>query len=285
MPMLPRDLSEDRMSLNPHQVRRSLIFDIELDGDSGEVVHTNYYWGKIKSVWKGTYRAAHEYYINPARSPHRSTSYTETLDLLKVVGLLRINLAAKRNVVNHIRNEAFIDNIKGKLVLVKREAYVSELYNEQISLLCNSEGANIINKLASENGDVVQPIFRIQVSPSTEMLNSLENMIKGIVNKYNEMIEGPSCKLESWKCREQSLASYLDGLTSMSVRPDCELITKNTIEAIHRQALMHSTGAHFSSKAVGHFSLKVPLYARFSSPMREIAGCFTHKELKEGLEG
>lgn len=46
IPMLPRELSEDHMSLNPHVKRRSLVFDIHLD-DKGKAIKTEYAWAAI----------------------------------------------------------------------------------------------------------------------------------------------------------------------------------------------------------------------------------------------
>ncbi len=54
--------------------------------------------------------------------------------------------------VVHERNDSEIVLDGGKLRFTSRDPYVSELYNEQISLLCNSEGANLISKMAAAGG-------------------------------------------------------------------------------------------------------------------------------------
>ena len=54
VPMLPRVLSEDLVSLNPDVDRRALVFDIELDRQ-GDVVHTEVYRALINSRAKLSY--------------------------------------------------------------------------------------------------------------------------------------------------------------------------------------------------------------------------------------
>jgi hypothetical protein len=49
--------------------------------------------------------------------------------------------------------------------------------------------------------------------------------------------------------------------------------------------MMTNVAASYSSRASGHYALRAPSYARFSSPMREIVGCFVHKELYEFFQG
>ena len=47
----------------------------------------------------------------------------------------------------------------------------------------------------------------------------------------------------------------------------------------------HLLGVFFTAEIDEHYSLKMSHYARFSSPMRELVGCYTHKELFEAHLG
>jgi exoribonuclease R len=47
------------------------------------------------------------------------------------------------------------------------------------------------------------------------------------------------------------------------------------VQAIDRQTMITNAGAHFGGDARPHYSLRVDAYAPFSSPMRDLAGCFT----------
>ena len=52
--------------------------------------------------------------------------------------------------------------------------------------------------------------------------------------------------------------------------------------AINRRAMMSNKPAKFQAELGLHESLQA-IYARFSSPMRELVGCFTHCELGQAM--
>jgi len=139
IPMLPRELSEDLMSLNEGVKRRALIFDMYLD-TQGNPIKTFYCWGIIQFRRKGTYREVSDYYdVVDSGKKHAFLSdkdYTETIELLREVGILRRKLAADREVCDYNRGDrsGITMDDKGKLVFSKAPHYISELYNEQISL-------------------------------------------------------------------------------------------------------------------------------------------------------
>ena len=327
IPMLPRKLSEDVMSLNEGVVRRSLVFDIELD-ESGKVVQTTFVWAKIKSVWKGTYREASEYYEAVAIGgqvlrdcPTTKAVYRETLDLLKEVGLLRIALAKERHVVRYNRQgrAGIAVGKDGKLCFAKRRPpYSSEAYNEQISLLCNSEGAKILlqreqdqwNEKGKES--VVHPIFRNQSAPDLEKVDILAQIVPALCSvwRLDPKVFGWSPRPADGE-RAEYLADYLDRMRakleerrgSEANGPSAETLAAFLV-ALERSCMLCNQSADFAPVPKGHFSLRVDaceshacplarsrvsLYlladARFSSPMREAVGCFTHKELRESALG
>jgi len=74
----------------------------------------------------------------------------------------------------------------------------------------------------------------------------------------------------------QSLADYVSTLPDT---PD----TQRLVQAIERQILMTNQASEFRAEPGRHHALGAASYARFSSPMREMVGIFTHKELLEAL--
>jgi len=164
------------MSLNEGQVRRALVFEIYLD-EEGSVVMTQTLWGLIRSVWKGTYGKVQDYYDamdkgKATQHPLHSLKHTETIGLLREVGNLRLKIAKERHVVEYQRESSGVSiDKKGFLAFTEpRMRLDSERYNEQISLLCNSEGGKLLSDLAKGGGQrnnnpgpsVVQAIFRTQ---------------------------------------------------------------------------------------------------------------------------
>ena len=119
---------------------------------------------------KGSYRRTQDIMMQLIGKKHEllNQPYTETLDMLRVVGQLRRRLARDRNVVEYNREKcgvAYNEELKQLQFRVFKQ-YKTELYNEQISLLCNMEGAKLMAKLnddeKKQGRNNVQPIFRTQ---------------------------------------------------------------------------------------------------------------------------
>jgi exoribonuclease R len=316
IPMLPRELSEDMMSLNPNVKRRALVFDMYLNLDDGHVIRTLYRYGVIVSQWKGTYREVSEYYGAVDNNQHhwiQDKPYGETVDLLRDIGQKRIDLAKQRNVVQYDRDNGdpvSIDPKTGMLVFSSTLAstkcdddnrkqlgnrggrYISELYNEQISLLCNTEGAKILaflDDMEEKTGsqDILHPIYRTQSGPRTDQTRTLEIVIANTLN-----VNGLDVQEWGWNDQDEVLSSYLDRIRLHATSIDGETNSKvkqkwlRVVSVINRQAQITNQAASFSSSPEdGHHALKTTHYARFTSPMRELVGCFTHKELYEAHIG
>ena len=282
-PMLPRALSEDIMSLNEGKTRRSLVFCIALD-EKGNVTSTTVSWATIKSRWKGSYSKVQRVYDGDESDEIRalrSSDFFQTIQLLKEVGSTRRKIAKQRNVVEFNREGCGIGyNKEGKMEFQLRERYKSELYNEQVSLLCNSEGAKLLHDLSKQSSDV-QPIYRNQGAPRAAQIETLEKII-GQVVRENNLDE------KTWDWRSNSgvhLGEYLKTIYYAARKPGAHKDAPLIVKAIERQAMLTNVAARFEANKKGHFALKMDAYARFSSPMRELIGCFTHKELREGMFG
>lgn len=323
IPMLPRELSEDMMSLNPNVKRRALVFDMYLNLVDGQVIRTFYRYGVIQSRWKGTYREVSEYYAavdNNRDHWIRHQSFRETVDLLRTVGQKRIALAKSRNVVQYNRDKSdavAVDPETGMLdfasKLVSRSTktlcghdgdisddgirsdsgrYVAELYNEQISLLCNTEGAQILAYLYDQQAknnspEILHPIYRTQSGPRADQTRTLERVIANTLKVHSLPV-----KQWGWNDQDECLASYLNRIrchaTSIDQEQNPQLRSKwlRVVAVINRQAQITNQAASFSSSPEdGHHALKMTHYARFSSPMRELVGCYTHLQLYEAHIG
>jgi ribonuclease R len=277
-PMLPPVLSEGSLSLNPRKLRRSLLFEIELDRH-GQCVRTSIRRAVIRSLRKLSYRMVQRYYDDPGGSSLRQAAFSESLDLLREIGEQRIALARHRDVVDYRRSEIEIIPARGRawVEVHTRERLSVERYNEQISLLCNVEGARLLAE--AHNLDHVQPVFRVHPSPTSDQLARLERQIAEIVASHG-LDPGRWC----WRRRSsrahhgQSLADYLEGLPQSPS-------TIRIMRAIDRQALLCNRKSMFDEVPGPHSGVGAPFYARFTAPMREIVGVFTHKEAFEALNG
>ena len=139
-PMLPRGLSEDLVSLNPGVDRRALLFEMTLDR-LGHCTQTRLLRARVRSRAKLTYQGVQEFLDRPAQSPLKGTPYAASLQALKTVGQLRMEDARKRSVIRFQRSEIWLDEDATGFRVEAGQRHEVERYNEQVSLLCNIEGA------------------------------------------------------------------------------------------------------------------------------------------------
>ncbi|CAB9498766.1 Ribonuclease R [Seminavis robusta] len=306
LPMLPPQLCQEFLSLTPRQKRRALVLDMYLSPITCQPVKTFYKWAWIVSRRKGTFREVSEYYqaVDAGKShSFQSKQYCETLDLLREVGMLRLHQQggsdhAKQHQSTKKGGVVLDDN--GKLAFDTRchPHYDSQDYNEQISLLANSEGARLLHFMEGlehkvGEHDVIHPIYRTMAEPRPQQLATLEQVILNTLTAHD--IDVPT-----WGWRRhardeddnnmESIADYLERIRNRrdSLLPDSPeaKVWSAVVQVVERQARMSHAVANFQGDpARGHFQLQLEYYARLSSPMRELVGCFTHKELREAHTG
>jgi ribonuclease R len=225
---------------------------------------------------------------------------------LRRVGQLRIDLAKHRNVVQYNRDNGeavTIDPHTGKLTFQTHVSrYSSERYNEQISVLCNTEGAKMLAFLddleATTVKDILHPIYRTQSGPRDDQTKTLEEVISNTLQMHGLDVSEwgwqnhPSGDTLDTEQSQEYLATYLERIRNHAEsidgdkHPHWKQKWKRVVMVIDRQAQITNQAASFSTTPQdGHHALKTTHYARFSSPMRELVGCFTHKELLEAHIG
>jgi len=267
VPMLPRALSEGVISLNPDGPRRAVIFASRLDAE-GKCVETTIERAKIQSQAKLSFPQVQRFYDGGAEELE-GRPFTASLRLLERVGRLRMKDQELRQVVRYRRVEVDIclDSGRDALVAVVASRGAVELYNEQLSLLCNSEGGRLLSR--DDGGLVAQGIYRAHPSPPASRLAELEALIEGLV-----AIHGLD---DSWRWRRggaRGLSEYLASLPEGGPRG-------RVAAAIQRQAVMTNLRSSYTDTPASHHGVGARPYARFSAPMREVVGVFVHKELME----
>ena len=267
VPMLPPVLSEDLVSLNAEVERRALLFVLDLDAE-GRSTRTALERARIRSRAKLSYPGVQDYHDAPQGHALSGQDFTESLDLLRVVGELRITLSRARGVVEYNRSELSLsleaDGARFKVGV--RERNEVERWNEQISLLCNMEGAELLERGAAL--EHVQAVFRVHPAPLHRRLDELEGIIRALVEHRGLPQDW------RWQRESEELADYLNRLEALDSEP-------RVVATIRRQIRYANRASTFQADVGRHHALGVDGYARFSAPMREVVGIFTHKE---GLE-
>lgn len=302
VPMLPSSLSEGLVSLNPNVNRRALVFDIRLNHDAS-LQQTRVVRALICSQAKLSYGGVQDWLdthcsfpqldseralMNCAQnrpdlsSQNETKTETETdtmaadvpyrhsLKLLQVLGEKLISNSAQRGVVPFDRSETAIsvDTTSDQFRAERRHRYMTEQYNEQISLLCNMQGAELLMALQGHS-DALQAVYRVHEAPLSKNSKRLRQTLDALIE--TRQLD------DRWRWQENSsLAQYVRNL------PDDR--ASHRLKATIQRLIMQSQRASvFQPEPDIHHALKAAAYARFSSPMREIVGIFTHKELLEAL--
>ncbi len=268
VPMLPVELSEGLVSLNPMVNRRALIFDMILN-EQAAVTRTSIVRARIHSHAKLNY-AGVQAWLDTSSAP--SESFHDSLLLLKDLGNKLIDAAARRGVVrfNRIESQISVHDNPPQFAAEQRARYQTERYNEQISLMCNIEGAEMLLAMTGVN-DAIQAVYRVHDAPLRKSLAELRNTL----NSFADRQQHPA--LWRWM-PDQTLADYVESL------PDNPQSGRRVM-AVQRQIMQAQRASSFTPEAGEHHALKVASYARFTSPMREVVGIFTHKELLEAMGG
>jgi ribonuclease R len=273
VPMLPRELSEHLVSLNPDGPRRALLFWHSLDATGG-LRGTRLERARVHSRARLSFAEVQHLIDTPASSPLAGRDFHESLRLLKTVGRLRMQLAAERGLVRYRREEASItldgEGLSFAVMEVVRDEV--ELWNEQVSLMCNAEGGRLLRE---SNDPAVQPIYRVQDGPDPERLLSLARLTAQVCVSEG-LPERP------WRWDERTpLSDYLRGLPAgpSGSRED------RLARALTRQALLVNLRSEYSTEPGRHVGVGAEPYARFSAPMREMVGVYLHKEAVELLTG
>jgi len=269
--MLPRVLCEDIVSLAPGEDRRALVFEVHLDPD-GRVLGSEVHRARVRSRVKTWFSAVQDFLDGTAGVPGGDEAIAESLRALKVVGERRMEVAEERHVVHLRRAEVAVEVGPAGLRFVAETDIRDDVerYNEQISLLCNIEGARFLVR-DGPTEDVVQAIYRVHQPPTPERLQQLAHTIHNLVKRHHL-----DPHTWDWKPSGQSLATYLERLPHTS--PEGRVA-----RAIHRQAMLSNGRAAFTGKPGMHYGVGAEVYARFTAPMREIVGIFVHKETWEKL--
>ena len=269
VPMLPRALSEGLVSLGPRVDRRALLFVMELDG-AGHCTATRIERARIRSRAQLTFDEVQGLLDAPGSSALQGADFEPSLRAFREVGRARLREAAERDVVRYRRREVGValDGATGFVVLegLRREV---ELWNEQISLLVNGEGARILRECSSPS---IQPIYRVHPPPEPERIESLRATVAAIAAAHR-------LDPARWVWDEHtSLALYL---ACLPVEGEHARVAR----AIQRQAILVNVRSTYATEPAPHHGVGLEPYGRFSAPMREIVGVYLHGEAIELLEG
>jgi len=252
------------ISLGPGVDRRALVFTMRLDRQ-GRCVDKRIERARVRSRVKLAFGHVQAFYDGGPLVDVHGAAVTDSAVLTSLreladVGKRRLTLADERHVVPFRRVEVQVDVGARGFIALEDPRYDVERYNEQISLLCNVEGGELLKRAAPH----VQAIWRVHQPPSGDRLQSLAARIDELVGE-----RGLPASFR-WSPADEGLDGYLRRLPHDRVAA-----------AIHRQAMVGGGGALFTAVPGAHAGIGADVYARFTAPMREVVGIFVHGEALE----
>ena len=277
--MLPAELSEGVVSLNPGVDRRAVVLQVPLRADGSPAAPATVTRARIRSQAKLSFPSVQQFYDAPAASPLSGKPFSPSLLLLQTVGALLRARAAERHVIDCERmgSHVEVDPVTGSLRSEPVAESRCEKYNAQISILCNTEAAALLGASGDSADGVVQPIFKVCAPPDAVALRRLRHDIDDILHASGAVGSGGAW---TWDGAEP-LQDYLLRLPSAGAGTGSERLR----QAITRQATLVGGAAVYSATAGSHYGVGAAAYTRFTAPMREIVGVWVHKELLEKMAG
>ncbi|AUB85134.1 ribonuclease catalytic domain-containing protein [Candidatus Thiodictyon syntrophicum] len=274
IPMLPRVLSEGIVSLSPAVSRRALVMVLELDAD-GQVVRCDWVRARVQSRAKLAFEQVARMLAGDAGAGPEAPELLASLSAFRDLGETLARRRDREGVVRYRRDEVdltLVDGVRG-LVAVRPVVNPVERWNEEVSVLCNTQGARFLLEGDSAD-DAIEPIYRVHPAPPPAALAELERRIVGLV-----ALRRLDAAVWTWHRQAgQSLADYLRGLPA-----DGE--EGRLAQVVSRQAVITNLRATYSAEPAPHTGVGAEVYGRFTAPMREIVGIFLHHETIAKLTG
>ena len=260
LPMLPVELSQGVCALSPHENKRAVVLTIQLDW-AGRV--TSHHFGRawVKSVARLTYADVSQFLAeSPGTGPVDSLSQREagpSVRALLDVHLVLAALRAQRGWLDYGEADAVLTpgGVPEAPAIKFEQRTIAHRVVETLMLLANQLAAE---RLVSRYGF---GLLRQQPSPTPDKWYALQLLAR---ERGYSLPEVPSMlAITEWVHGQP-----LDQQDAMSW----------AVRLSMRSASYVLTAAGTPGQA-GHFSLALPLYTHFTSPIRRYADLLTHRLL------
>ncbi|MDP2343634.1 MAG: ribonuclease R [Deltaproteobacteria bacterium] len=260
IPMLPRSLSEDRLSLIEGADRLCLCAELRVDVD-GVVTAVDVQEGVMRSTARLTYDGVRDFLDRGDASAVPSSTH-ETLRRLRAVGArLGVQRAARGGVaVDRGEAKLAFDPSGNPIGVTELESTSAHLLVERLMVAANEAVARFL----VDRG--LPGLFRVHDAPDVEHTRTLSQAARGL--------------------GIEAAFSSTTALSPLGLAAFDAQISKTSIEPAARALLRRLLGpARYQPQPGQHFGLAAPLYLHFTSPIRRYADLVVHRILKQYLRG
>ena len=258
IPMLPRKLSNNLCSLNPHEDK--LTFTVEIDFDArGKVIGNDFYKSVIKSKYRMTYTDVNKIFEGDEELIEKySAVYKMFTEMLELSHIIR-NTKKRRGSIDFELPEIKVVLDENKLVkkIEVRERGEAEKLIEDFMVAANEV---VAEKLFWEE---IPAIYRVHEDPDKAKISVLNESLA----KFGYYIKNLE---DLHPGKFQTIIEKTTGL------PEGYLIHKLILRAMQR--------ARYANKNLGHFGLASKYYLHFTSPIRRYSDLVVHRMLGRSIE-
>ena len=258
IPMLPRKLSNNLCSLNPHEDK--LTFTVEIDFDArGKVIGNDFYRSVIKSKYRMTYTDVNKIFEGDEELIEKySTVHKMFTEMLELSHIIR-NTKKRRGSIDFELPEIKVVLDENKLVkkIEVRERGEAEKLIEDFMVAANEV---VAEKLFWEE---IPAIYRVHEDPDKAKISVLNESLAKFgyyIKNLDDLHPG----------KFQTIIEKTTGL------PEGYLIHKLILRAMQR--------ARYANKNLGHFGLASKYYLHFTSPIRRYSDLVVHRMLGRSIE-
>jgi ribonuclease R len=261
VPMLPKGLSNNLCSLNPHEDKAVMVTEIDIS-NTGEILAYDIYDAVINSKHKFAYEEVSALHHNEKEALKKFGEYKKAVTMLYD---LRNILAKKAEKEGCITMEGYdptivLNETKDRVIDFRNDNHVdSHDVIAQAMIMNNRVVAKFLNDLEIPN------VLRNHREPSDKSLerlvNALEAMGVGIKIGYDTSVE-ELYKYITKVAKNHPLEKEIFGLMVRSMRK----------------------AEYHTNKETGHFALGLKDYTHFTSPIRRYPDLIEHRLAKEAIK-
>ena len=258
IPMLPRKLSNNLCSLNPHEDK--LTFTVEIDFDArGKVIRNDFYKSVMKSKYRMTYTDVNKIFSGDEELIEKYSAIHKMLtEMLELSHIIR-NTKKRRGSIDFELPEIKVVLDENKLVkkIEVRERGEAEKLIEDFMVAANEV---VAEKLFWEE---IPAIYRVHEDPDKAKISVLNESLAKFgyyIKNLDDLHPG----------KFQTIIEKTTGL------PEGYLIHKLILRAMQR--------ARYANKNLGHFGLASKYYLHFTSPIRRYSDLVVHRMLGRSIE-
>ncbi len=259
IPMLPKELSEERSSLLPGAERATLTVELRVDPE-GRVRAVDLQETVIRSDARVSYEEAAAF-LDEGREEAVPEQLRSTLRWLRTAAGRLSAVRAGRGGLQLVREEAlltFDPGTREPTAIEARSETSAHRLVERLMVAANEAVAGWLNQRG------LPALYRVHDAPDPDRVRELAAFA---ANFGFETAFGP-------QLTPRALAAFEDQFSTARAAPAIRTVVQKTLGP-----------ARYTARPGPHFGLAAPLYLHFTSPIRRYADLIVHRIVKQHLRG